>query len=104
MRAMNYLNAPCTRRDILEARNYLARTIISCVNALLAFVAAFVAFQAYDKFTKTNQGHDVLYAIAFTVGFMVLWYIIKIKPRTDLAKSEQACCDTPYEETDSRDY
>jgi hypothetical protein len=84
---MRSLNSPATLREVLEARNFMARTIIYCANTIFAFLwftgAAVFAYEVFKQYGEP-------WAALVFIGALAAWhYWVSIKPGPGLVQSEK---------------
>lgn len=83
-------NKPATLRDVLEARNFVARTVLDAANTILGGIVAFFVgavlvvanIRGYDHWWNWLVG-AVIYGLA--------WKYVRLPPSKSLVTSEEAC-------------
>jgi hypothetical protein len=97
---MNHpLNKPATLRDVLEARNFVARTIINAANTILSLILGIALIAALEVADMRGHYHwwNWLLAAAVAAAF---WQYVRLPASSSLIKSEETCASTPYESSD----
>jgi hypothetical protein len=90
------LNKPATVRDVLEARNFVARAILDSTNALLA--VAICGFSFWIQPDVAKHYGEIWSGVAVIATIGIGYKYLLIKPSQSLLKSEEACENAPYEE------
>jgi hypothetical protein len=89
-------NKSATLRDVLEARNFVTRTVLNAANTIISLMLG-IALCVLLEFSEI-EGHYhwwnwLLAAMIYTAA----WKYFRLPPSESLRKSEEACAETPLE-------
>jgi hypothetical protein len=90
------LNKPATLRNVLEARNFVARTVLNAANTILNLMLG-IALCVLLEFAQIEGHYHWWNWLLGIAAYAALWKYVRLPPSESLRKSEEACADTPFE-------